>query len=295
MSPNDWRGDFGDGTSGTGQNPDHVYRKEGVYTVRLTASDGYSSNTLTKKDYITIINIPSADFSADKTKGISPLTVYFTDKSTANPTEWNWNFGDGTTSALQNPMHVYTTHGTAVTNQYTVTLTATNVNGQGTETRLDYITVTQTPIADFTVDDRQGKAPFIVKFHDISAGNPTRWTWEFGDAGTSSEQNPTHVYPFEGSYDIRLTVTNQYGSDTIFKTGSTSQRGNATPIIMPVFVDVTPMVTSTSVYPVQTMATTVPVTASMTSPTATQTPLPALVPVAASIIGLLAIAATKRK
>jgi PKD repeat protein len=294
MSPNDWRWDFGDGTSGTGQNPDHVYRAEGVYTVRLTASDGYTSNTLTKKDYITVVNIPSADFTADKTKGISPLTVYFTDKSTANPTGWLWNFGDGTTSTLQNPMHVYTTHGDAVTNQYTVTLTATNVNGQGTETKLDYITVTQTPIAEFTVDDRQGKAPFIVKFHDLSAGNPTRWFWEFGDAGTSTEQNPTHVYPFEGSYDVRLTVTNQYGSDTIFKTGTTSQRGNTTPIIMPIFVDVTPMVTSTS-YPVQTMATTMPVTTSMTGPTATKTPLPALVPVAASVIGLLAIAATKRK
>ena len=106
-----------------------------------------------------------------------------------------------------------------------MTLTATNPNGFDDEKKVDYITVTQTPIAEFTVDSRQGKAPFIVKFRDLSAGNPTSWLWEFGDGSTSSEQNPTHLYPFEGSYDVRLTVSNQFGTDTIFKTGSTHPSG----------------------------------------------------------------------
>lgn len=61
-------------------------------------------------------------------------------------------------------------------------------------------------------------------------GNPTSWNREFGDGTGSSEQNPSHIYPFEGSYDVRLTVSNQYGSDSVFKTGSTFQRGNAAPV-----------------------------------------------------------------
>jgi PKD repeat protein len=287
-APTDWKWDFGDGVSGTGQNPDHAYRQEGVYTVRLTASDGYTTNTLTKKDYITVVNIPNADFVADKTKGITPFTVYFSDKSTGNPTGWKWDFGDGAMSTEQNPSHVYTTSGSSITNKYTVTLTAINVNGDDKETKVDYITVTQTPIAEFTVDDRQGKAPFIVKFHDLSAGNPTTWAWEFGDAATSTEQNPIHVYPFEGSYDVRLTVSNQYGSDTIFKTGSTSQRNNAVPVPLQ---EITVPVTTVSATPVPTLMVTVPTKV----PTTTQAPVSELIVVAATVIVLLAVIMAKRK
>jgi PKD repeat protein len=291
-NPTDWKWDFGDGVSGTGQNPDHVYHQPGVYSVTLTASDAYTTNTLTKKNYITVVSTPNADFVADKTRGITPFNVQFSDKSTGNPTGWKWDFGDGATSTDQNPSHVYTTSGTASTNKYTVTLTAININGDDKETKVDYITVTQTPIAEFTVDDRRGKAPFIVKFHDLTAGNPTRWTWEFGDGTSSYEQNPTHLYPFEGSYDVRLTVSNQFGSDSVFKTGSTSQRGN---VIVPL-KDVTVPVTTVSAPPVSTpSATTVTTKAPTTAPATTQAPVPALIPVAASVIGLLAIAITKRK
>jgi PKD repeat protein len=289
-APTDWKWDFGDGTSGTGQNPDHAYRQVGVYTVRLTASDGYTTNTLTKKDYITVVNIPNADFVADKTKGIAPFTVHFTDMSTGNPTGWTWDFGDGVTSTGQNPSHVYTTSGTSVTSKYTVTLTATNVNGESMKTKVDYITVTQTPIAEFTVDHRQGKAPFIVKFRDLTAGNPTTWRWEFGDGTGSSEQNPTHLYPFEGSYDVRLTVSNQYGSDTVFKTGTTSQRGTSAPVALT--TNATPEPTNA---PVTNIPTDVTTSVPTPLPTATKSPLSPFVTVVASVIGLLVIAAAKRK
>ncbi len=274
-APTDWTWDFGDGVSGTGQNPDHQYREPGVYTVRLTASDAYTTNSLTKKDYITVVNLPYADFVADKTKGITPFTVHFTDTSAGNPTGWQWYFGDGSSSTLQNPTHVYTTSGTSITNKYTVTLTATNVNGEDKEVKVDYITVTQTPIADFTVDDRQGKAPFIVRFHDLSTGNPTSWAWEFGDGSTSTEQHPVHVYPFEGSYDVRLTVWNAYGSDTIFKTGTTSQRGNLAPIPLPATLREIPVPVTTvpgMQAPVETPQVTMP-TPAMTQPSAMLAPV----------------------
>jgi PKD repeat protein len=90
-----------------------------------------------------VIDIPDADFSASQTTGEAPLTVSFTDESMGSPTEWKWNFGDGspiidgTTSAYQNPTHTYEEAGV-----YEVKETAINSAGRDTETKTGYITVT---------------------------------------------------------------------------------------------------------------------------------------------------------
>ena len=96
----------------------------------------------------------------------------------------------------------------------------TNQNGSDTTTKTDYIVVTLAPVADFTVDQRIGNAPFIVQFRDLSTNNPTSWLWQFGDGTTSTDQNPRHVYPYIGAYNVTLTATNQYGSDTAYKAGN---------------------------------------------------------------------------
>jgi PKD repeat protein len=96
------------------------------------------------------------------------------------------------------------------------------------------------------------------------------------------------VYPFEGSYDVRLTVANQYGSDSIYKNGSSSQRGNAAPI--PLTTTTISKSITTPLTQVQPDITTVPVL-----PTATQAPLSPVVTVGASIIGIVAIAIAKWK
>jgi PKD repeat protein len=202
------------------------------------------------------------------------MSVWFTDKSQGAPTSWQWDFGDGTTATEQNPTHQYNSLGT-----YTVKLTASNTNGQDVATKNGYIVTTLAPVANFQVDERIGKAPFIVQFRDISTGNPTAWSWDFGDGTTSSEQNPRHVYPSEGAYNVRLTASNAYGSDTSFKTGTA------------------PVVTTTA--PVQT---TVPVTQSTvvitTPPTpvpTTKSPLSPVVTVIATISGILALVVVTRK
>ena len=88
---------------------------------------------------------PTAAFSATPTSGTAPLPVTFSDLSTGGPTSWSWDFGDGTTSSLQNPSHSYAAAGT-----YTVTLTATNASGSSTATKDAYITVTPPP-PDFSL------------------------------------------------------------------------------------------------------------------------------------------------
>jgi len=90
------------------------------------------------KGYTVENNPPKAAFSANMTLGKKPLFVQFTDLSSGNPTIWNWNFGDGGTSAEQNPRHTYTNTGV-----YTVTLTATNEFGSDVETKEEYVMVTE--------------------------------------------------------------------------------------------------------------------------------------------------------
>ena len=84
---------------------------------------------------------PTANFSGTPVSGTVPLTVSFTDLSTNSPTTWNWSFGDGGTSTLENPGHTYTTTGT-----YTVSLTVSNAYGSDSKTITDYITVTEQPV-----------------------------------------------------------------------------------------------------------------------------------------------------
>ena len=112
-SPIEWTWNFGDGTSSTEQNPEHTFITEGVYTVNLTASNGVGSSAV-KSRVITVNRVltpPVANFTANPTEGSAPLTVQFTDTSSNSPTEWTWNFGDGTSSIEQNPEHTFITEG----------------------------------------------------------------------------------------------------------------------------------------------------------------------------------------
>jgi len=281
-SPTSWVWDFGDGSTGTGAKPDHVYRTTGVYDVTLTASNPDLTTSRTKNQYITVLNIPRADFSADKTRGGAPMDVNFIDQSSGSPASWKWDFGDGSTSTEQNPVHQYTTLGS-----YTVTLTVSNANGQDTTAKTAYIVTTLAPVAEFKADRQVGKAPFVVHFTDLSNGNPTTWSWEFGDGTGSNDQNPSHIYMNEGAYDVRLTVTNQYGSDSVFKTGTSSATVTAAPVVTQEAA-----VTTAATVGSQAVVTRAPATL---APVATKSPLSPFVTVLASVAGLLLVAGAKRK
>ncbi|MCD4819227.1 MAG: fibronectin type III domain-containing protein [Candidatus Cloacimonetes bacterium] len=103
-----------------------------------------------------------------------------------------------------------------------------NTNGcsdpyQGVEdkrphTRFEYTEIV--PTADFSADQTNGFAPFIVNFTDNSAGNPTQWEWDVDNDGTVdySTQDCSHTYANLGSYSVKLNVTNIAGSDELIKT-----------------------------------------------------------------------------
>lgn len=204
-TPTSWLWNFGDGSTGALQNPTHGYTGVGSYTVELTATNSAGSDTETKVNYITVF---SADFTGTPTSGNADLNVAFTDTTPGAPTSWLWDFGDGSTSTLQNPNHTYTTAGT-----YTVIMSVNG--GASTKTRIDYITVGLS--ADFTGGPVTGVTPFFVQFNDSSKGAPTTWAWDFGDGTFSAQKNPAKVYSTQGTYDVTLTVTKGLLSATVTK------------------------------------------------------------------------------
>ena len=167
----------------------------------------------------TVINVvyglsPAANFSGSPQSGNAPLQVSFTDLSSNNPTSWSWDFGDGGTSDLPNPVYVYQTPGV-----YTISLTVSNSYGSDVEVKTNYVEViAAAPVADFSGNPRFGLPPLEVHFTDLSQNGPTSWSWDFGDAGSDNVPDPTHVFNDLGSYTVTLTVTNAYGSDDEVKT-----------------------------------------------------------------------------
>ncbi|AKB51859.1 Chitin binding protein [Methanosarcina barkeri str. Wiesmoor] len=212
-SPTSWFWNFGDGSSSFAQNPTHKYSKAGEYTVNLTVKNAKGKNTVTKTEYIKVITKPVANFSATPTSGKTPLNVAFTDTSTGIPAKWRWDFGDGSKSFHQNPIHKYSKAGI-----YTVNLTVKNAKGKNTVTKTEYIIVITKPVANFTSSVTSGKAPLKVKFTDTSTGTPAKWIWDFGDGSDSFHQNPIHKYSKAGTYTVNLTVKNAKGSNTVTKT-----------------------------------------------------------------------------
>jgi PKD repeat protein len=101
-----------------------------------------------------------------------------------------------------------------------VSLTAENDLGKDQRVREKYVKVAHPdePIADFRAMRREGEAPLEVYFEDLSSGQLSSWSWDFGDlrAGAdrvSEERNPTHVFKTPGHYTVRLRVKGKYGED----------------------------------------------------------------------------------
>ena len=200
-APTSWFWDFGDGATATIANPEHTFTTNGVFNVCLTATNGVGSDT-----YCELINIDSYALPAAAFSYTGDPVVTFTDLTANAPTEWFWDFADGSTSTEQNPVHEFTTDGV-----YYVCLTAGNVIGENTYCELIEIDNTpETPVVDFT----WSIAGTLVTFTDISTNVPTYWDWDFGDGASSTEQNPDHFYPAPTSYTVCLTAGNAAGEAT---------------------------------------------------------------------------------
>jgi len=192
--------DFGDGSTSTNQAPSHIYNTAGSYTVALTVYRGNCITNLVRPQYI-IIDTAHAAFSTTINGVCLPVTQTFTDLST-NAIAWLWDFGNGDTSTLQNPVITYTTRPTG-----NVILYITDINGCTDS-------ASHTPmvplVANFTMLSDSGCAPFTATF---TANSPmaSAWHWDFGDGDSSTVSSPTHTYIHAGNYDVTLIgISNQY-------------------------------------------------------------------------------------
>jgi len=203
-----WLWNFGDGQTSTITNPLHTYNTPGFYTVSLTVSGDAGTDTESKSNYISVYTAVNANFSANLTSGIAPLSITFTNSSTGDYTNSSWSFGDGGTSTATNPTHIFANGGI-----YTIGLTVTGPGGIDTETKLNYITVYSPVVANFTANPASGIAPLTVNFTNTSSGDYSSFNWEFGDGSTSTAVNPSHVYSSSGVYTVTLTASGLGGTD----------------------------------------------------------------------------------
>ncbi|MBN2571453.1 MAG: endonuclease [Ignavibacteriales bacterium] len=227
---NDGTSGFTDPTTGTLTSQGTAIDNEYV-GVALSYLGGYwqgstGANQTSFFDNVTVLVTTSGptplttDFISDVDSGQVPFTVNFTDQTSGGtpPYAYHWDFGDGDTSNLQNPTHIYDSVGT-----FTVNLIVTdNAALKDTMIKVDFIKVTSPAelVADFISDLDSGAKPLTVNFTDQTSGGTTPYTyhWDFGDGKSSTDQNPLHQYDSVGAFTVTLIVTdNELEKDTVQK------------------------------------------------------------------------------
>ncbi len=207
---------FGDSTSSNERNPTHQYDVVGIYTVVLQAIGPGGQDIAMKTNYINVRHPipPSAAFSVSPSVGKAPLNVIFSDNSSGDITSYLWDFGDGSTSTLQNPVHTFATLGGK-----SVTLKVVGPAGESIikKENVVYIAGHNVPSIDFSASKVSGKLPLTVTFSESSRDTINSRLWDFGDGQVSNDMNPTHTYTSIGSYSVSLTAKNSGGFNTVSK------------------------------------------------------------------------------
>ncbi len=185
--------------------PTYTYSTIGSYTVTLTVENRIENQTETATASTLVTFYPVAAFTPDQNIIKVGDTIYFTNQSTGTaPLTYVWNFGDGSpTENGVNASHTYNRAG-----DYTVTLTASNHNGQYQDTHTGRVRFA--PVAAFSPNPVITRLGQPIQVSNLSTGTePLTYTWNFGD-GTpvSHDKIPVHTYAAVGVYDLTLTVSN---------------------------------------------------------------------------------------
>ena len=207
--PTAWQWDFGDGTSSRAQSPSKTYALPGTYTVTLTASNNGGTSTEFVRT-VTVNRAPTAAFSV--TTGA--LSAQFTNTSTDLPagSTIEWDFGDGNTSTVRSPNHLYDEAGT-----YTVRLRVTNSAGTDVVTRRVTV-VNEAPTAQFTCSQAAGQD--VVNCDATSSTGAATFAWFAPGAGNPSPATgafASFAFPSSGLFPIELTVTAADGQTDVFE------------------------------------------------------------------------------
>ncbi len=208
ISPNavGWQWNFGDGGTSSLQNPSHQYNTTGQFTVTLTITDSKGCrNTISKPDFVRIIP-PTVAISNAPAGGCVPFTFNPLASITTidGIASYFWDFGDGFTSTAPSPNHTYASIGT-----FTIKLIVTTLGGcTDSSVITDGVRVGTPPVVNFSAVPLSGCASTPVNFADLSLPPVDAWSWNFGDGGTSSLQNPQYIYTDTGFFSVTLIAYN---------------------------------------------------------------------------------------
>ncbi len=202
------RWNFGDGSPEiTGTTVSHLYPSPGSYLVTLTTIDNFGCARVISQQ-AKVRRLPLIGFSTNN-NCFSDTTLFTSTSITADssaPIAYFWQFGDGTTSNLPNPKHLYNTFGT-----FSVTLGITDTFGCRKDSTIS-VTIGTPPIVSFTNNTAcEGKETKFISTSVPGSGNLVQYFWRFGDGNISNQANPSHTYLLAGTYNVTLRVVNSSG------------------------------------------------------------------------------------
>ncbi len=196
---------FGDGGTSTLQNPTHTYAAAGSYQVTLTVTD--ADNLTATANATATVNAAAPVANAGPNESApegSAVTFAGSETGGTSPLTYSWTFGDGgTASGSLTPSHVYAEAGS-----YTATLTVTDALGR-TSSSSDAVTISDVTPTASAGGSYSGTAGTAISFTGSATDSPAdvaaglKYSWTFGDGGTSTVQNPTHTYAAAGTYRSR--------------------------------------------------------------------------------------------
>ena len=205
---------FGDGTTQISNQPTltHSYAAPGTYTVVLRLIDTAYCNYPDSIVQTLRVAVNVDALFETPASGCAPYTAVFTNSSIGGA-QFTWDFGDGTTSTDENPVHTFTTPGT-----YTVRMIASDPNTcNKIDSTRQTIIVSASPTAAFTFSPQVPKENQEYTFTNLSIG-AIRYKWDFGDGDTivttKIDTTIKHTYSATGTFNVCLTATNQYGCDS---------------------------------------------------------------------------------
>ncbi len=225
--PYNYSWNFGDGGSSTKQNPSYTYSSSGEYIVTFSVTDNKNDTSID----ITTAKILGSDLDVDVGGPYYgevdvPILFYSYVESGVPPYSYHWDFGDGSTSEEQNPIHNYSD--TSPSAGFKVSLFVVSSDGKnGWDQTRAYIISGDTLIADIN-GPYYGVVSETIQFFGIAFGgtSPYSFSWDFGDGNTSTMQNPDHIYTLGGEYTIILTVADDEGEIVSDETTATIRSNN---------------------------------------------------------------------
>lgn len=220
--------DFGDLTAkSTVKDPTHKYSAAKKYIVTLKATANGCSASKSKNAYV--FPKPVAKFTYPSGNGIKYCTgaeVPFTNQSTlaSGNLGAKWTFADGELGTVLNPSHAYDNGG-----NYNVQLIAVSEFGCA-DTVKKSVNILPSPKANFGVDATCNLTPSVFTSTGIAvtpAGESSNWSWNFGDGGTSSAENPTYQFTKVGPTQVKFVMSLTNGcKDSITKTLNVGSQAN---------------------------------------------------------------------